>query len=252
MPPFRLGFLTHVSGPSRRDLLAVFGAAEEFGFDGGWVAQPHAHPDFGRLSPSLAFLGAAAGRTSRLRLGTALTVQPLQDPVRLAEDAAVLDTFADSRLELGLGAADGLLFDDHLTTLRTALDERTFTADALTDRLWQCTADPAQAELIGRQRDGLLLGLGSARLPVAEAYLTGWQTGRGPGAPRLGIVCGLSIGDTVEELRADPALKHLTPESWLLPVVRPGQFTVRSVIDRLRVLATEVAPALGWQRDIAG
>ncbi|GAA3791865.1 LLM class flavin-dependent oxidoreductase [Amycolatopsis tucumanensis] len=143
MTAFKLGFLTHVHGPGKdratvlRDLLEVFTAAEELGFDGGWVAQHDVRGDYGRLPSPLVFFGAVAARTSRLRLGTAVTVLPLEDPVRLAEDAAVLDALSGGRLELGLGTGGANqeafavfghdaarrrdLFDDRLATLRPAL-----------------------------------------------------------------------------------------------------------------------------------
>lgn len=73
--------------------LSLFQTAEELGFDVGWVAQHHAHKEGGLPSP-LVFLSAAAARTSRLRLATGIITLPLEHPLRLAEDAAVLDVLA--------------------------------------------------------------------------------------------------------------------------------------------------------------
>ena len=78
--PFRLGFLTHVHGAGRtpaevyRDLITVFQAAEDLGFDGGWVAQHHLRSDYGRLPSPPVLLAAVAERTTHLQLGTAVTV----------------------------------------------------------------------------------------------------------------------------------------------------------------------------------
>jgi alkanesulfonate monooxygenase SsuD/methylene tetrahydromethanopterin reductase-like flavin-dependent oxidoreductase (luciferase family) len=108
--PFKLGFLTHVHGPGRpaadvyRDLIETFTAAEALGFDGGWVAQHHLRDDFGRLPSPHVLLAAVAAVTSRIELGTAVTVLPLEDPLRLAEDAAVLDALSGGRVQLGLGS----------------------------------------------------------------------------------------------------------------------------------------------------
>jgi alkanesulfonate monooxygenase SsuD/methylene tetrahydromethanopterin reductase-like flavin-dependent oxidoreductase (luciferase family) len=104
----RLGFLTHLhvgkdATDSYRIALDLFQAAEQLGFDSGWVAQHHFQNGSGGLPSTLTFLAAAAERTRRIRLGTAIVILPLEDPLRVAEDAAVVDTISGGRLELGLG-----------------------------------------------------------------------------------------------------------------------------------------------------
>ncbi|MFD5458282.1 LLM class flavin-dependent oxidoreductase, partial [Streptomyces olivaceus] len=88
-PRFRLGFLTHVQGRGTdpaltyRNAQELFVVADELGFDVGWVAQHHVPLGGGGLSSVWTFLAHAAARTTRIRLGTAVTVLPLEDPVRL-------------------------------------------------------------------------------------------------------------------------------------------------------------------------
>src|SRR6478609_8656340 len=65
--------------------------AEQLGFDGLTVTAHHL------------LLAAAATRTSRIRLGTAVTVLPLYNPIRVAEEAGTLDALSDGRFELGIG-----------------------------------------------------------------------------------------------------------------------------------------------------
>jgi alkanesulfonate monooxygenase SsuD/methylene tetrahydromethanopterin reductase-like flavin-dependent oxidoreductase (luciferase family) len=107
--PFRLGFLTHLEGhgdPARiyRETIDLFVAAEQLGFDVGWVAQHHFKEQDGRLPAPLPLLAAVAERTHALRLGIAVVVLPLEQPIRLAEDAAVVDLLSGGRLELGVGS----------------------------------------------------------------------------------------------------------------------------------------------------
>jgi alkanesulfonate monooxygenase SsuD/methylene tetrahydromethanopterin reductase-like flavin-dependent oxidoreductase (luciferase family) len=65
--------------------------AERCGFDSAWIAQHHFHENEGGLPAPFVFLGHVAARTSRIRLGTGIVTLPLEMPLRVAEDAAVLD-----------------------------------------------------------------------------------------------------------------------------------------------------------------
>ncbi|MEU0474634.1 LLM class flavin-dependent oxidoreductase [Streptomyces olivaceus] len=101
-PRFGLGFLTHVQGRgtdpalTHRNAQELIVVAGELGFDVGCVAQHHV-PLGGGLSSGGTFRAYAAARTTRIRLGTAVTVLPLEDPVRLAEDVAAVDVLSGGR-----------------------------------------------------------------------------------------------------------------------------------------------------------
>jgi alkanesulfonate monooxygenase SsuD/methylene tetrahydromethanopterin reductase-like flavin-dependent oxidoreductase (luciferase family) len=83
--------------------------AEEWGFDGVWLAERHfAPPESGRAIPSvvaspLIIATAIAARTTRIRVGTAVLVVPLGHPVRMAEEIATLDQISHGRLNIGIG-----------------------------------------------------------------------------------------------------------------------------------------------------
>ena len=83
-------------------LLALAERAEALGFDSVWVgdsllARPRHDP--------LTLLAAAAARTRKVELGTAVLLPALRNPVVLAQQVATLDRIAEGRLILGVGIA---------------------------------------------------------------------------------------------------------------------------------------------------
>ena len=85
------------------DVLSLAGVAEEAGFDAFWVSEHHGAADSHIPSP-LVVLAAVAVRTRRIALGTAVAVAPFQDPIRFAEDCAVVDQLSRGRLIVGVAA----------------------------------------------------------------------------------------------------------------------------------------------------
>ena len=77
--------------------------ADELGFDCIGLGEHHATDD-GYLPSPLVFAAAAAGRTRRIQLRPSVLLAPLYDPIKLAEDTAVLQMLSGGRLLLGLGA----------------------------------------------------------------------------------------------------------------------------------------------------
>jgi putative FMN-dependent luciferase-like monooxygenase len=76
-------------------------AAEEAGLDVFAMGEHH-NPPFVPSSPTT-ILGYIAARTSRLLLSTSTTLITTNDPVKIAEDYAVLQHLADGRVDLMLG-----------------------------------------------------------------------------------------------------------------------------------------------------
>jgi alkanesulfonate monooxygenase SsuD/methylene tetrahydromethanopterin reductase-like flavin-dependent oxidoreductase (luciferase family) len=86
-----------------QDILAQIELGDELGFNTAWLGELHFIPSFSCLASPLMILAAAAQRTKRIRLGTAVTLLPLHNPVKMAEDAATLDVLSNGRLEFGVG-----------------------------------------------------------------------------------------------------------------------------------------------------
>jgi alkanesulfonate monooxygenase SsuD/methylene tetrahydromethanopterin reductase-like flavin-dependent oxidoreductase (luciferase family) len=227
--PFRLGFLTHLRGtddPLRvyQETLDLFSAADQLGYDVGWVAQHHFIGPGGSLPSPFPFLATVMERTKQLRLGTSIVVLPLEVPLRVAEDAAVLDLLSGGRLELGVGSGgDPREFQAFavdvksrherttagLIALKAALRGETLgdsdkklqpPAPTLVDRMWLSGLSEIGATYAARHEVGLLLSRAAwtndeptdvVQLPVAQAYQNGWTAETIK--PRIGLSRGIFV-----------------------------------------------------------
>ena len=105
----KFGIFTHVPWPEGSDPKQVFEdtaeevvRAEELGYHSAWLAEHHfSRYGIGSSLPALA--GSLIARTETIRLGTAVLVPPLHNPITLAEDTATLDVISDGRLDVGFG-----------------------------------------------------------------------------------------------------------------------------------------------------
>jgi alkanesulfonate monooxygenase SsuD/methylene tetrahydromethanopterin reductase-like flavin-dependent oxidoreductase (luciferase family) len=89
----------------RTDLRLV-DLAEPLGFDSVWGVEHH-FTDYTMCPDVLQFLTWAAGRTQRIRLGSMVVVLPWHDPLRVAEQVAMLDHMSGGRLIFGIGRGLG-------------------------------------------------------------------------------------------------------------------------------------------------
>lgn len=83
--------------------LALVDLVEPLGFDSFWTIEHHFTP-YGMTDNPTQILSYIAGRTSRIELGTMVLVLPWHDPLKLAENLAILDVLLDGRrLNIGVG-----------------------------------------------------------------------------------------------------------------------------------------------------
>src|SRR5215469_14005699 len=75
---------------------------EAHGFHDVWLSEHHFIED-GYLPSILTIAAAIAAWTSRIRIASGVPLIPFYNPVRLAEDIAVVDVISSGRFELGIG-----------------------------------------------------------------------------------------------------------------------------------------------------
>jgi alkanesulfonate monooxygenase SsuD/methylene tetrahydromethanopterin reductase-like flavin-dependent oxidoreductase (luciferase family) len=325
--PFRLGFFSYLQGNGSPqqvydEAMALFIAADRFGFDKAWVAQ-HSFDHHGGLPSPFVFFSALGARTEQIGFGTAIISLPLQNPVRVAEDAAVLEAYYPGRLDLGTGTGFAspavlatfdhpggdrrALYDDKIVRLIDALEGKPVNDDgdvlfppapALRQRLWEAPSTEERVAESARRGTGLLLSriaIGtSTRTEVVQRGLVDRYKAELPDgvAPRIGLSRTVfpsrhpdavyrSISDGLREmakvraaqqggkpadrpmeelfaehnihwgtpdqvvasLRREPLLDEVTD---LICQVQPGLPSFEQTLEAIELIATEVAPALGW------
>ena len=137
----RFGFIPTEGGRFYHEALEEVVLGEELGFHSVWMEEHHGIKDHYWPSPLMVLAGFAT-RTSRVRLGTDVVVLPFHHPVKVAEDAAMLDVISNGRLTLGVAIGyrpdefalfgvsperRGARFEEQLTIMR-----RLWTEDAVT------------------------------------------------------------------------------------------------------------------------
>jgi len=85
-----------------REILDQIAWAENSGFDDVWLSEHHFIED-GYLPSILPAAAAIAARTNRIHIASGVLLTPFHNPVRLAEDIAIVDIISGGRFELGVG-----------------------------------------------------------------------------------------------------------------------------------------------------
>jgi alkanesulfonate monooxygenase SsuD/methylene tetrahydromethanopterin reductase-like flavin-dependent oxidoreductase (luciferase family) len=231
-----------------REMLEVFVRAEELGFDSAWVRsyhfqRPGAGFSFpGGLPSPFIFLGAVAARTSRIRLGTSVVPLPLENIVRVAEDAAVLDAISGGRFELGVSnggqphvaEALGVTLDKSVSAqvrrlgdLVSALDgarvngtkqELNPPAPGLSGRIWESALTEQTGRDSAARGNGVLIG--STQTVPAEVTAAAYHATLRDGVPpRVGLVVNIHVAPSrriaLDELEEDIETVCAWGKDWL-------------------------------------
>ncbi|MGI9325479.1 MAG: LLM class flavin-dependent oxidoreductase [Pseudomonadales bacterium] len=110
---------------------------EPLGFESVWTVEHH-FTDYTMCPDPLQFLTYMAGRTQNVKLGTMVVVLPWHDPLRVAEQIAVLDQLSENRLILGLGRGAGRVeFDGFRQSMEDSRPRFVESAEMVLDGLEQ-------------------------------------------------------------------------------------------------------------------
>ncbi len=214
--------------------------AEEWGLDGVWMAESHFSPERTLLSAPLVVGAAIAGATKRLRIGTAVHLLPLGNPLRTAEEVATLDHLCHGRLEFGVGRSSaagsyegyGVYYGESRGRMFEALDvilkaftQERFSHDGefyhydnvcLTPKPLQkpyppvriaATTDDSFVQL-GEMGVPIFIGLRTSGLPKVrgqiESYIEAWRQTGHDGDPDVSLRLPVYVADSREAALSDP------------------------------------------------
>lgn len=124
-----------------REIIAQAELADRLGYDTFFVAEHHFH-EYGAVPNPAVMLSSIAQRTTRLRLGSAISILTFHNPLSVAESYAMVDVLSGGRMVLGVGSGylkhefEGYTvdpaekrerFDEALAIVRQALTGERFT-----------------------------------------------------------------------------------------------------------------------------
>lgn len=222
------------------DGLALVDAAEAWGLDGAWLGEIHFNPARSVLSAPLVVAGFIAGRTRRLRVGTAVQILPLKHPLRIAEEIATIDHISEGRFDFGIGrsgsprAYDVLeipygesqaRFQEALEIIREAWKGQPFGYQGRFHRFANATVAPRPYQLphppirMAANSEGTFPFIGGMGLPIfvglrdhdvqslrlhLQAYRSAWQAAGHAGSGDVYLRVPIYAAPTEKEAREEP------------------------------------------------
>lgn len=192
--------------------------AERLGYDRVWLTCHH-FTTFSRPS-SLLTLAYLAARTERIRLGIGVSVLPLEHPLKVAEDVAVLDHLSGGRVDLGVGRGIQPEAFHGFDVPMSESTERFAEALAIVRRAW------TQERFSYAGTYWQVPELTVLPRPLQQPHPPIWQVGISPGSIERAARSGLNglIGtymNTLDEVRGDLEIwrRHLSGNGTRRPLV---------------------------------
>jgi len=120
-----------------REMLGLAEAGESWGLDVFWMAEMLVNPARSILSAPLLVASWIVSRTTRLRVGTAVQLLPLNHPLRVAGEVATLDHLSQGRFDFGIGRSGGPRAYDALGVPYQESQDRFFEALEIMLQAWK-------------------------------------------------------------------------------------------------------------------
>jgi alkanesulfonate monooxygenase SsuD/methylene tetrahydromethanopterin reductase-like flavin-dependent oxidoreductase (luciferase family) len=240
-----LHFFEHPAGGKTeqrlfKEQLDTLRAAEDMGFDAVWAPEHH-FTEYGFCASPMLTLAAMTSVTKRIRLGSGVVVLPFNDPVRIAEEGAMIDLMSDGRLELGVGrgfqpvefkgfgidqASSGEVFEEALEIIQRAwtadavrFEGKHFTVPAHAVRprplqkphppIWMAAVSEPSFEMAGRRGHNLLCslvpGFKNEEMPrFLDTYENALRAAKHDASAReIGALCMVYCAETTAQARQD-------------------------------------------------
>ena len=223
-----------------RETFDLADLAETWGIDCLWLGEIHFDPVRSVISASLQVASSIATRTRRLRVGTAVTVLPLNHPLRIAEEVATLDQISEGRLEFGIGRsgvvrsydAYGIPYGESQGRFREALEiilqawkGEPFSYDGQFYRVQNATVTPRPYQTphpplrmaansdetfpaVAKMGLPIFVGLRAAEIPDLQVHLAryrqAWREAGHPGDPSVYLRIPVYVSTTEEGAVEEP------------------------------------------------
>ena len=223
-----------------RDAFALVDNAEEQGVDSVWLAEYHFNPGRVLASP-VTICSAIAARTERMRIGLAVLLLPLGNPIRIAEEIATLDHISDGRVEFGVGrgtfpnvhevfhtpfSESRPRFEESLEIILKAWTNESFSFSGeyysyqdleVTPKPFQKPHPPIHVgitseetfPIIGRMGYPILINPSrvfslSELKPYIQEYRREWKEAGHPGEAKVGLRVPVYVAETEEQAYSEP------------------------------------------------